>query len=313
MTRPFADRLADAVRSKDSCLVVGLDPVLERLPAEVRDAESSERDPRRRAAGALQRFGAAVLEAVAPFACAVKPQLAFYERWGPPGLQAYEAAVTRAHELGLLVIADAKRGDIGSTAQAYAKAFLDPGDGAPAADAITVNPLLGHDGVKPFVDMAAGTGAGVFVLVRTSNPSAGELQDLCAEGAPVHEHLARLVDGWGRPLVGECGYSSVGAVVGATSGPLLAHLRSLLPHAWLLLPGVGAQGARPDDVRAAFDPRGLGAVVNASRSILFAYEKDADPDWRSAIGRAAKALRDELRVASGSSTRRAGASSPSIT
>jgi orotidine-5'-phosphate decarboxylase len=308
MTQPFADRLADAVHEKASCLVVGLDPVLERLPAAVLEGLDDERDPRRRAALAIARFDAAVLEAVAPYACAVKPQLAFYERWGPPGLEAYEQAVAAAHDRGLLVIADAKRGDIGSTAEAYARAFLTPEAPGATADAMTVNPLLGKDSLSPFLDAVRSAGAGLFVLVRTSNPSASEIQDLVADGHPIHEHLAGHVDHWGRDFVGESGFSSVGAVVGATAASRLERLRKKMPRAWLLLPGVGAQGATPEDVAAAFDGRGLGAVVNASRSVLYAFGDRERTDWTDAVGDAARSLRDDLRRVMETARRGSGSS-----
>ena len=305
MTAPFADRLAEAVRSKRSSLVVGLDPRLDRLPASVRasaERTGGEGDPREVAAAAIERFDEAVIAEVADAAVAVKPQIAFYEQWGPPGLAAYEHAVRVAHAAGLLVIGDIKRGDIGSTAEAYARAHLGGGasasggeGGAPAADAVTVNPLLGSDSIAPFLRVASERGGGLFVLVRTSNPSAAELQDQALPGGPLHHILAGLVELWGRELVGACGYSSVGAVVGATAPEELGRLRKLMPHAWLLVPGVGAQGATPADVAGAYGRDGLGAVVNSSRGILYAYGDPSSAGWRPAIRDAARRLRDQLR------------------
>lgn len=299
MIASFADRLAQAVRDKHSPLVVGLDPVIGRLPTAV---SSHHPDPRKAAANAIVAFHHGVISAVAPFACAVKPQIAFFEEWGPPGLEAFERTVEMAHEAGLLVIADVKRGDIGSTASAYARAFLGSAHGAPANDAVTLNPYLGSDSIAPFLDAADSARAGLFVLVRTSNPSARELQDLDAGGTPVHEHVAHLVREWGASRVGSCGYSSVGAVVGATAPRELARLRGLLPESWLLVPGVGAQGATAADVAPAFDERGLGAVVNASRSVLYAYADRGDAHWADHVGAAARALRDDLRAATGSAS-----------
>jgi orotidine-5'-phosphate decarboxylase len=301
MATPFADRLAEAVQAKNSALVVGLDPRLERLPQSVRevaeaDQASSAEDRRASAAQAIRRFDRAVVELVAPFAVAVKPQIAFYEQWGPSGLAAYEHAIGCARAAGLLVIGDIKRGDIGSTAEAYARAHLGPGAAAPA-DAVTLNPWLGTDSVKPFLEVARVEGRGAFVLVRTSNRSASELQDLEVDGCPVHEHVARLVNRWGADLVGSSGYSSVGAVVGATAPQELRHLRSVMPKAWLLIPGVGAQGATAADVAAAFDRDGLGAVVNSSRGILYAYGDPATRDWQTPVRDAARTLRDQLREA----------------
>jgi orotidine-5'-phosphate decarboxylase len=298
MVSSFADRLAAAVQSKRSSLVVGLDPRLENLPLAVRRAAQAAMgegaDPRELAAAAIRRFDEAVIGLVAPYAAAVKPQIAFYERFGPPGLAAYEGAITLARAAGLLVIGDIKRGDIGSTAEAYAEAHL---SGPAAADAVTLNPYLGSDSVAPFLQTAARVGGGVFVLVRTSNPSARELQDLPVRGRPLHEHVAELVNAWGAETRGAGGYASVGAVVGATAPHELERLRQLMPHAWLLVPGVGAQGATAADVAPAFDKEGLGALVNSSRGILYAFRDPAAADWQPAIRDAARQLRDQLRDA----------------
>ncbi len=288
----FADRLADAVLSKGSSLVVGLDPNLERMPRVLVEAARSEADDEReQAAHAIQRYQERVLELVAPYAAAVKPQIAYYEQWGPAGIRAYEQACDRARELGLLVIGDIKRGDIGSTATAYAQAHL------PRADAVTVNPYLGTDSLQPFLDRSSATGTGLFVLVRTSNPSAAELQDLTVGSDPVHERVAALVNRWGADRIGEHGYSDIGAVVGATRPEHLSRMRELLPQTWFLIPGVGAQGGRAADLVAAFDERGLGAVVNSSRGILYAYGDPETADWEASIATAARDLRDELRSA----------------
>lgn len=293
MSAPFSDRLAEAVQTKSSVLVVGLDPRLDRLPTAVLDAAAREGgDAREVAARAMRAFHREVIDAVADTACAVKPQIAFFEQWGPPGLAAYEDAVRAAREAGLLVIGDIKRGDIGSTAAAYAEAHL---VGPAAADAITVNPYLGSDSMDPFLAKVGSEDAGLFVLVRTSNPSASELQDLPCGDLQLHEVVADHVTAWGRDHMGRCGYSSVGAVVGATAPAELARLRARLGRTWLLLPGVGAQGATAADVAAAFDERGLGAVVNSSRGILYPYEDRSDPAWKDAVRGAAVSLRDALR------------------
>ncbi|GJM21901.1 MAG: orotidine 5'-phosphate decarboxylase [Planctomycetota bacterium] len=293
-TQAFADRLADAVLSKRSPLVVGLDPFIDRIPLELREqAARDHEDPRAASAAAAQSFFESVLEAVAPYACAVKPQSAFFEGFGPAGCVAWERVVQRAHELDLLVIGDIKRGDIGSTARAYADAHL---TGPAACDAVTLNPYMGSDSVLPFLEVADQTSGGAFVLVRTSNPSAAELQDqTLAKGARVHEHVADLVAGWGRERVGTSGFSNVGAVVGATAPAELTALRERLPHAWFLVPGVGAQGASAQDVAPAFDARGLGAVVNSSRGILYAFGDPKTRDWRSPIEQAARDLAAQLR------------------
>jgi len=296
--QPFADRLADAVLSKRSPLVVGLDPFLERLPRALRDqAARDHADPREAAAQATRVFFETVLEQVAPHVCAVKPQSAFFETMGPAGTAVWEQLIRHAHDLDLLVIGDVKRGDIGSTARAYAQAHL---SGPGACDAVTVNPYMGSDSVLPFLEVADETGGGAFVLVRTSNPSAAELQDReLASGARVHESVADLVAEWGAGRRASCGFSNVGAVVGATVPDELAALRSRLPHAWFLVPGVGAQGGSARDVAPAFDARGLGAVVNSSRGILYAFGAPETEQWQHAIGNAARELAAELREASG--------------
>lgn len=297
MPTPFADRLADAVRRKQSALVVGLDPQLDKFPTELRRAATGA-DAREAAAAAIRAFDTAVIELVAPFAVAVKPQSAFYERYGAPGVAAYEHAIEHARAAGLLVIGDIKRGDIGTTAAAYAEGHLaSPERPEARADAVTLNPFLGTDSVAPFFKVMSAQGGGCFVLVRTSNASAGELQDLRVDGRPLHEQVAAMVARWGEAQLGACGYSSVGAVVGATAPAELRRLRGLLPRAWFLVPGVGAQGATAEDVAAAFDADGLGAVVNSSRGILYAYADPAAPNWKDSVRDAARTLRDQLRRA----------------
>lgn len=299
----FSERLFRAVREKRSALVVGLDPVLDRLPEELRK-EAGERSagelgaPAVRAADAIRRFLEAVLAAVSEVAVAVKPNLAFFERYGSAGWTCLQEVCSLAKGLGLLVIADAKRGDIGSTAEAYADALLGdlPGTLGPFVDAVTVHPYLGSDSLEPFLRRAREGGRGVFVLVRTSNPSAAELQDLDCRGEALYLRVARLVERWGEGQVGPSGFSSVGAVVGATSPEALKMLRSRLPRAPFLVPGYGAQGATVEDLTGAFLPGGLGAVVNASRSVIFAYEKRPGP-WREAIRRAAAEAREEIESA----------------
>lgn len=247
----FGDRLAAAVGERQSQIVLGLDP-----------------DPARVAGGAAgaERFCLDVLAAAAEQCVAAKPQLACFERFGADGWKAFETVAAAAGQAGLLVIADAKRGDIDATARAYAEAFLrDP------IDALTVNPMLGGDAVDPFRIAAEESGRGLFVLVRTSNPGAADLQDLpLAQGGLWHEAVARLVAQWGAPSIGASGLSAVGAVVGATVPHRLAALRALMPHQAFLLPGVGAQGGRPEQLGAAFGGRAAGALVSASRSIIYA-------------------------------------------
>jgi orotidine-5'-phosphate decarboxylase len=231
----------------------------------------------------------AVIDAAGSACVAVKPQVACFERLGAPGWQALQATVEHAHSAGLLVVADAKRGDIDISAQRYAEAFL--AEGGLEADALTVSPYLGADSLEPFVAAARTAGAGLFVLVRTSNPGAADLQDLeLAAGGRVWEHVAQLVARLGD--AGESGLSEVGAVVGATAPEHLARARELMPHAVFLLPGIGAQGGRVEDLAPAFAPGRAGGLVTSSRSIVFAYERDGGEP-----ADAARAEAERLRVA----------------
>src|SRR5215208_6870628 len=252
----FGDRLAEAIERKRSQLVVGLDPRLDLLPVELRgDAPAT----------AVSRFSRGIVDAVAPHAVAIKPQLAFFEALGPDGMRALEEVCAYAHAAGLLVIADGKRGDIGSTARAYAAAYLQPRAGA---DALTVNPYLGSDSLEPFLAACRREGAGIFCLVKTSNEGGADVQDLVLrDGRLLWQHIARLVGEWGEDLVGERGLSSVGAVVGATHPRAVGEARRMLPRAILLLPGVGAQGATPADVARAFTSGPASALVTVSRAV----------------------------------------------
>jgi len=296
-TAAFADRLADAVERKRSQLVVGLDPSLDLLPMEVRGESVLGRAE---TAHAYARFCCGIVDAVAPYVVGVKPQLAFFETLGADGIDALERVCAYARSVGLLVIADAKRGDIGSTARAYATAFLEPReDGPPLADALTVNTYLGLDSIEPFLQACRLHGAGIFCLVRTSNAGATDVQELTlSDGRRVWQHVAGLVDDWGADLIGERGLSSVGAVVGATVPRAVGEARRLLPRSVLLLPGVGAQGATPADVARAFTSGPASALVTASRSVIYAYRGGA-ADWRTAAGAEAARLRSEVWSVSG--------------
>jgi orotidine-5'-phosphate decarboxylase len=287
----FADRLAEAVRRKQSQLVVGLDPVLAQLPEEVRGGSD---------AVAFERFCCGIVDAVAEHAVAVKPQSAFFEALGADGVRAFEHVCDYARAAGLLVIADVKRGDIGSTARAYAAAFIEPrGEALPLADSMTVNPYLGGDSLEPFLDACRTAGAGLFCLVKTSNPGGADVQDVTlSDGRPLWQHVAGLVDAWGSDLVGETGLSSVGAVVGATFPQEVAEARRLLPRAVLLLPGVGAQGGSPADLAGAFTTGAAGALVSASRSVIYAHGASGG-DYRLAAGAEAERLAREVWAVSG--------------
>jgi orotidine-5'-phosphate decarboxylase len=295
-TGTFADRLAQAVVERRSQLVVGLDPQLELLPLELRgDAHGREA-----AASACLRFCRGLIDAVCPYVVAVKPQTAFFEALGSDGMRAFEEVCAYARTVGLLVIADAKRGDIGSTARAYATAYLEPrDDGVPLTDALTVNSYLGRESLEPFVAACRRFGGGLFCLVKTSNSGSADVQDLTlTDGTVVWQQVAKLVAELGESVVGECGLSSVGAVVGATFPRAVSEARKLLPQAVLLLPGVGAQGATPADVARAFTSGPASALVTASRSVIYAFRVEG-ADWRSAAAAEAARLRNEVWAASG--------------
>jgi orotidine-5'-phosphate decarboxylase len=293
----FADRLGEAVERKRSQLVVGLDPRLDLLPVELGGEAVLGRAA---AASAVARFCKGIVDAVGPYVVAVKPQSAFFEALGADGVRALEEVCDYARSTGLLVLVDAKRGDIGSTARAYATAFLEPRDGeAPLADAMTASPYLGEDSVEPFLAACRRDGAGVFFLVRTSNAGAREVQDATlSDGRPLWQYLAELVHEWGQPLVGERGLSSVGAVVGATHPRAVSQARKLMPQTVLLLPGVGAQGATPADVARAFTSGPASALVTASRSVIYAY-RGTEEDWRAAAASASEQLAGQVWAAAG--------------
>ena len=277
----FADRLNVQIKKKDSCVCVGLDPRLNQIPEYIREKHfKNHKNPFTAAAESIIEFNKGILDAVYDLVPVTKPQIAFYELYGSEGMRAFEETLKYAREKGVMTIADAKRGDIGSTAQAYANAFLGKvnvnGEEVFGldADAITVAPYLGWDGVKPFVEVARKYGKGLFILVKTSNPSSADLQDLkMDDGSAIYEIMGRFVESWGADDVGESGYSFVGAVVGATYPKQAKDLRGIMPKSIILVPGYGAQGGTAADVKANFNEDGLGAVVNSSRGITFAWEK----------------------------------------
>jgi orotidine-5'-phosphate decarboxylase len=267
---------------------VGLDPRLDRTPEDVVRATGGE------PGATLLRFCEEVAEAVAPYAACLKPNIAFFEEHGLAGMRAYAALVRSLRSRGHLVVADVKRGDIGTTAEAYARAHLAPGADF-EADAVTASPWLGGDSLTPLFEQAAAAGKGVYVLVRTSNPGAKDLQDADVGGGALYERAAALVRGWGESRRGPSGLSCVGAVVGATWPEELRRLRAALPSTPFLVPGYGAQGGSAADVAAAFLPGGRGAVVNASRSVLYPTVRPGEP-WREAVAAAARAAREALHA-----------------
>jgi orotidine-5'-phosphate decarboxylase len=293
----FADRLADAVDRKRTQLLVGLDPRPDLLPVELRGEAHVSRAA---AAEACARFCSGLVDAVAPYVVGVKLQLAFFEALGSDGMRAFEEACAYARTAGLLVVADGKRGDIGSTARAYADAYLERRERAePTVDALTINPYLGSDSVEPFVAACRRSGTGLFCLVKTTNAGSADLQDVAmADGRPLWQHTAQLVNEWGAGLVGERGLSSIGAVVGATYPRAVAEARKLMPQAVLLLPGIGAQGATPADVARAFTSGPASALVSVSRSVIYAFRVDG-ADWRKAAAAEAARLRGEVWSVSG--------------
>jgi orotidine-5'-phosphate decarboxylase len=293
----FADRLANAVDRKRSQLLVGLDPRADLLPVELRGEAHVSRGA---AAEACARFCSGLVDAVAPYVVGVKLQLAFFEALGSDGMRAFEEACAYARTAGLLVVADGKRGDIGSTARAYADAYIEQREGAgPPVDALTINPYLGSDSVEPFIAACRRSGTGVFCLVKTTNAGSADLQDVTmSDGRPLWHHTAQLVNDWGAGLVGNRGLSSVGAVVGATYPRAVAEARKLMPRAVLLLPGIGAQGATPADVARAFTSGPASALVSVSRSVIYAFRVDG-ADWRKAATAEAARLRGEVWSVSG--------------
>lgn len=316
------DRLIEAIERTQNPSVVGLDPTPALVPPqvvasfadEVRESVEDESElPAAQLAVAYFEFNRTIIDAVADIVPAVKPQIAMYEAIGPAGIDVYTMTCEYAQQQGLYVLGDIKRGDIGSTAAAYAghlsgvatdETVFDPWH----EDAVTVNPYLGTDGITPFVEAATAADKDIFVLVRTSNPSSKELQELeLADGGKLYEHVADLVEGWGSETIGKHGYSRVGAVVGATHPEEGAALRARMPHTFFLVPGYGAQGGTAAGVAGMFDQDGSGAIVNSSRGIIGAWKKtgeyrddmSADEALRvvaSAARKAAEDMRDDLRV-----------------
>lgn len=304
----FADRLIEKIREKKSVICVGLDPRLNQIPQFIRDRALSEnpKNKLKAAAEAIIEFNKGIIDEIHDLVPIVKPQIAFYELFGEEGIRAFRETIKYAKEKGLLVIADVKRNDIGSTAKAYADAHFgevdvfDEKEFIFDADAITVTPYLGWDGIKPFVEVCKKYGRGIFILVKTSNSSSGDLQDLCMkDGNTVYEIIGNFVDSWGANEIGEEGYSSIGAVVGATYPKQAKQLRKIMPNAFFLVPGYGAQGGGADDVKPCFNKDGLGAVVNSSRGITFAYEKldgFSEKEYAQASRKAVQAMNEDLKA-----------------
>lgn len=281
----FTDRLISVIERKKSHVVVGLDPRLEGIPSHLQRGITQKFGFTAQAMSeVIFEFNQRIIDAVHEHAVAVKPQIAFYEKFGYLGIKAFEQTVSYAKQKGLIVIADVKRNDIGSTVEAYSDGYLGRAEfwnneQRPVfdVDSMTVNAYLGWDGIQPFIRDVKKYGKGIFVLVKTSNQSSVELQDIETDKGKIYEIAARLVDKWGEGTEGRMGYKSVGAVVGATYPAEATLLRRIMPKSFFLVPGYGAQGATAREVVSCFNPDGYGAIINSARDIIFAYQKTP---WR---------------------------------
>lgn len=298
------NKLVEGIKAKRSPIVVGLDPRIEQIPNEVKDKYFAEHGNTFKAVElSIKEFNRGIIDAIADLVPAVKPQIAFYEKYGIEGLLAYKDACDYAKQKGLYVIADVKRGDIGSTSKAYSEAHIGVTDingekhQAFFSDSATVNPYLGDDCLKEFVDDIETYDKGMFVLVKTSNKSSEQLQNLKVEGKHIYEIVAGLVNDWSQKTIKECGYSPVGAVVGATFPGEAETLRALMPNTYFLVPGYGAQGATGKDIVNCFNEDGLGAIVNSSRGITFAYQKVEGKDYKEAARDAVIAMKEDINSA----------------
>jgi orotidine-5'-phosphate decarboxylase len=299
----FADRLTEAIKTKRTPLVVGIDPRVNQLP------DSLLIDPVNASPEAVaqqvEAYARGVIDAVADLVPAVKPQAAFFEQLGPQGCLVLANVVDYAQSKGLMVVMDAKRGDIGSTAEAYAAAYLGKKPQSTwGCDCLTVNPYMGDDTLTPFVDAANRTGSGLFVLAKTSNPGSDWIQARETDGRPVHHLVADEIQRLSAASKGASGYGNIGAVVGATYPEQLTELRQRMPNTIFLIPGFGAQGGTAADVAGGLDEKGLGGLINSSRGVIFAYQKEpyAGMDWQDAVRKAAEDTVE--RIADGTSASR---------
>ncbi len=298
------DRLINKIKETNNPTVIGLDPRYELLPKCVLEKYPNTLEG---VSEAIIEYNKALIDETCDVIPAVKPQIAFYEMFGIPGMKAFEETCKYAKQKGMIVIADIKRGDIGSTAQGYSNAYLgktkirEKEESIFDVDFVTVNPYMGTDCVKPFIEDCKKYDKGIFILVKTSNPSSGELQDVKLEnGEEVYVKVAKLVEEWGKDLRGENGYSSIAAVVGATYPKQLKEIREIAPHTYFLIPGYGAQGGKAEDIALGFDKNGLGGIVNASRSLMCAYkselwkDKFEEKDYAKATRAEALRMKEEL-------------------
>ena len=298
------DQLIEKIKIMKNPTVIGLDPRYEMLPKYVKDKYPKTLEG---VGQAIIEYNKELIDAIYDIIPAIKPQIAFYEMYGIPGMQAFKVTCEYAKQKGMFVIADIKRGDIGSTAQGYSNAYLgktkieENEQSLYDIDFVTVNPYMGTDCVKPFIDDCKKYNKGLFILVKTSNPSSGELQDEKLEnGEEVYTRVAKYVEKWGEELRGEYNYSSISAVVGATYPEQLKQLRQIAPHTYFLIPGYGAQGGKAEDIALGFDENGLGGIVNASRSLMCAYKSDMwkdkfeEKDYAKATRAEALRMKEEL-------------------
>ena len=301
------DELIEKIKETQNPTVIGLDPRYEMIPEVIRNKYPQTLEG---VAKAIVEFNKKLIDATYDIIPAVKPQIAFYEMYGLEGMKAFEETCKYAKQKGMLVIADIKRGDIGTTAKAYSNAFLgktkigDKEESIFDVDFVTLNPYMGLDSVKPFIEDCVTYNKGVFILAKTSNPSSGDLQDVKLEdGEEVYIKVAKLIKEWGKDLIGENGYSSVAAVVGATYPDQLEEIRKVAPNTFFLIPGYGAQGGKAEDIALAFDKNGLGGIVNSSRGLMCAYkseiwkDKYSEEEFDKATRAEAIRMREELNSA----------------
>ncbi len=306
------DKLINKIKETNNPTVIGLDPRYEMLPKCVINKYPKTLEG---ASEAIIEYNKALIDATYDIIPAIKPQIAFYEMFGISGMQAFKETCKYAKEKGMMIIADIKRGDIGSTAQGYSNAYLgrtpigEIEESVYDVDFVTVNPYMGTDCVKPFIEDCKKYNKGIFILVKTSNPSSGELQDVKLEnGEEVYKKVAELVESWGEELRGKYGYSSIAAVVGATYPKQLEELRKMAPHTYFLIPGYGAQGGKAKDIALGFDKDGLGGIINASRSLMCAYKSDfwkdkyTEEEYAKATRAEALRMKDELNGHIGTGT-----------
>ena len=301
-------KLVDKIVETNAPIVVGLDPMMKYLPKHLADAAFEQYgETLEGAAEAIWQYNKGIIDNIYDIVPAVKPQIAMYEQFGIEGLKAFKKTVDYCHEKGMIVIGDVKRGDIGSTSEAYAVAHLGKVNVGSKAitpfdeDFATVNPYLGSDGINPFIKVCNEQDRGIFILVKTSNPSSGEFQDQQIDGKPLYEMVAEKVAAWGDELMGDS-YSYVGAVVGATYPKMGEVLRKIMPKSYILVPGYGAQGGQAKDLAPFFNEDGLGAIINSSRGIICAYKQDAysqfgEENYADASRQAVFDMKEDLKQA----------------